>query len=29
MMLALRDAIDRGLLGEVVIFVAWLAADTP
>jgi predicted dehydrogenase len=29
MMLALRDAIDRGLLGEVVDFDAWLAVDTP
>ena len=29
MMLALRDAIDRGLLGEVVDFDAWLALDTP
>ncbi len=29
MMLALRDAIDRGLLGEVVDFDVWLALDTP
>ena len=29
MMLALKDAIDRGLLGEVVDFDAWLALDTP
>ena len=29
MMLALRDAIDRGLLGEIVDFDAWLALDTP
>jgi len=29
MMLALRDAIDRELLGEVVDFEAWLAVDTP
>jgi predicted dehydrogenase len=29
MMLALRDAIDKGLLGEVVDFDAWLALDTP
>ena len=28
-MLALRDAIDRELLGEVVDFEAWLAVDTP
>jgi predicted dehydrogenase len=29
MMLALRDAIGRGLLGEVVDFDAWLALSTP
>lgn len=29
MMLALRDAIDKGLLDEVVDFDAWLALDTP
>ncbi len=29
MMLALRDAIDRGLLGEVVDVDLWLALDTP
>ena len=29
MMLGLKDAIDRGLLGEVVDFDAWLALDTP
>lgn len=29
MMLALKNAIDRGLLGEVVDFDAWLALDTP
>ncbi len=29
MMLALKDAIDQGLLGEVVDFDAWLALDTP
>lgn len=29
MSLALRDAIARGLLGEVVDFDAWLALDTP
>lgn len=29
MALALKDAIDRGLLGEVVDFDAWLALDTP
>ena len=29
MMLALRDAIDQGLLGEVIDFDAWLALDTP
>ncbi|MCY0147140.1 Gfo/Idh/MocA family oxidoreductase [Hoeflea sp. G2-23] len=29
MMLALRDAIDKGVLGEVVDFDAWLALDTP
>lgn len=29
MMLALRDAIDKGILGEVVDFDAWLALDTP
>ena len=29
MMLALKDAIGRGLLGEVVDFDAWLALDTP
>lgn len=29
MMLALRDAIDKGMLGEVVDFDAWLALDTP
>ncbi|GFE48910.1 oxidoreductase [Roseobacter cerasinus] len=29
MMLALRDAIDRGLLGGVVDFDAWLALNTP
>ena len=29
MMLALSDAIGRGLLGEVVDFDAWLALDTP
>lgn len=29
MMLALRDAIDQGFLGEVLDFDAWLALDTP
>jgi predicted dehydrogenase len=29
MMLALKDAIARGFLGEVVDFDAWLALDTP
>lgn len=29
MMLALYDAVDKGLLGEVVDFDAWLALDTP
>lgn len=29
MMLALIDAIDRGMLGEVLDFDAWLALDTP
>lgn len=29
MMLALRDAIAKGLLGEIVDFDAWLALDTP
>ncbi len=29
MMLALQDAVQRGLLGEVVDFDAWLALDTP
>jgi predicted dehydrogenase len=29
MMLALRDAIARGWLGEIVDFDAWLALDTP
>lgn len=29
MMLALQDAIDKGLLGEVVDFDAWLALATP
>ena len=29
MMLALQDAIGKGLLGEVVDFDAWLALDTP
>ena len=29
MMLALRDTIDRGLLGKIVDFDAWLALDTP
>ncbi len=29
MMLALQDAIDQGLLGEVLDFDAWLALDTP
>ncbi len=29
MMLALGDAIDRGLLGEVVDFDVWMALDTP
>lgn len=29
MMLALKDAISRGLLGELVDFDAWLALDTP
>ncbi len=29
MMLALKDAISRGVLGEVVDFDAWLALDTP
>lgn len=29
MMLALQDAIDKGLLGEVLDFDAWLALDTP
>lgn len=29
MMLALQDAIDRGMLGELLDFDAWLALDTP
>lgn len=29
MMLALRDAIERGLLGRIVDFDAWLALNTP
>ncbi len=29
MMLALQDAVQRGLLGDVVDFDAWLALDTP
>lgn len=29
MMLALQDAIDQGMLGEVLDFDAWLALDTP
>lgn len=29
MMLALQDAVERGLLGEIVDFDAWLAIDTP
>lgn len=29
MSLALKDAIDKGLLGDVVDFDAWLALDTP
>ncbi|WP_420334638.1 Gfo/Idh/MocA family protein [Roseibium sp.] len=29
MMLALQDAVNRGLLGEIVDFDAWLALDTP
>ncbi len=29
MILALQDAVDRGLLGEIVDFDAWLALDTP
>lgn len=29
MMLALKDAIAKGLLGEIVDFDAWLALDTP
>nr|WP_316655899.1 Gfo/Idh/MocA family oxidoreductase [uncultured Gellertiella sp.] len=29
MMLALKDAVERGLLGEVVDFDAWIALDTP
>ncbi|AML52257.1 Gfo/Idh/MocA family protein [Falsihalocynthiibacter arcticus] len=29
MMLALKDAVDQGLLGEIVDFDAWLALDTP
>lgn len=29
MMLALQDAIERGALGEIVDFDAWLALDTP
>ncbi|WP_428543989.1 Gfo/Idh/MocA family protein [Profundibacter sp.] len=29
MMLALKDAIDRNLLGEVVDFDVWIALDTP
>ena len=29
MMLALQDAVGRGLLGEIVDFDAWLALDTP
>ncbi|ASJ74327.1 Putative oxidoreductase YceM [Granulosicoccus antarcticus IMCC3135] len=29
MMLALQDAIDKGMLGEVLDFDAWLALDTP
>jgi predicted dehydrogenase len=29
MMLALKDAVDRGLLGDILDFDAWLALDTP
>ena len=29
MMLALKDAVDRGFLGEIVDFDAWLALATP
>ena len=29
MMIALKDAIDKGLLGEIIDFDAWLALDTP
>lgn len=29
MMLALKDAADKGLLGDIVDFDAWLALDTP
>lgn len=29
MMLALQDAVQRGMLGEIVDFDAWLALDTP
>ena len=29
MMLALKDAVDQGLLGDLVDFDAWLALDTP
>lgn len=29
MMLALKDAVDQGWLGEVIDFDAWLALDTP
>lgn len=29
MMLALQDAVTRGMLGEIVDFDAWLALDTP
>ena len=29
MMIAIKDAIDKGLLGDVVDFDAWLALDTP
>lgn len=29
MMLALQDAVDQGLLGDIIDFDAWLALDTP
>ena len=29
MMIALKDAINSGLLGKIVDFDAWLALDTP